>query len=772
MTTRGSNPLSPGRPGSGTDAAEPGVATRHDDGPPPAPVSSAAAASRYEFLDEIARGGLGVVYRARDTVLGREVAVKVLQDRFEPDSATARRFLGEARIAAQLQHPGIPPIHDAGTRPDGRPFLAMKLIKGRTLDRLLRDRPDPAADRGRFVAAFEQVCQALAFAHARRVIHRDLKPDNVMVGAFGEVQVMDWGLAKVLGDGPRPAADPAATTATVIRPPWEQDGAETQAGSVLGTPPFMPPEQAAGAVDEADERSDVFGLGAILAVILTDQPPFVADTAEATRVMAAQGRVEDCFRRLDESGAEPDLVALCKRCLAADKADRPRDAGEVAAAVAALRAAADERARRAELDRARAEAEAREQRKRRRVQAALGAVVLAAAALCAVVLWREDRRASQERQDQAAARGRLAATLDRAAAALPADRLADADAALGLAADLLDPVAAPDLRDRYDDLRADRATVVELDKVWARANVLRDDRSPGRGRRLGGLLWFDEDAARTGYPAALANRGLAVGKTADLTDLADRMARSAIRDRLVAALDDWLPVAAADDRPWLCDLLARVDPDPARNEVRRAHAEPQRLQILFARPLADEALRLAARAALSDDVPEAGALAVLRTATIRYPTDFRTQYAAGVRAVRSDRAAAAGYFRAAAALRPDDLAVIYGLGFALYFSGRENEAVPYFLRVTEINPGFRNAYIHLADAIKLGADRTAAVAHFRRAIDRDPRSAMAHFGLGMALREDPEQRSAAIEAFRQSIALDDRFATAHHYLGYVLNRQA
>ena len=125
-----------------------------------------------------------------------------MQERFAGRVGTARRFVDEARITGQLQHPGIPPVHDLGTLPDGRPFLAMKLIKGRTLDALLRDRPDPAADRGRFVAAFEQVCQAVGYAHAHRVIHRDLKPANVMVGAFGEVQVMDWGLAKVLADGP------------------------------------------------------------------------------------------------------------------------------------------------------------------------------------------------------------------------------------------------------------------------------------------------------------------------------------------------------------------------------------------------------------------------------------------------------------------------------------------------------------------------------------------------------------------------------------------
>lgn len=138
------------------------------------------------------------VYRATDTVLDREVAVKVLLDKYAPTSGTARRFADEARNTGHLQHPNIPAVHDLGTLPDGRPFLAMKLIKGQTLDALLKARPDPNHDRGKFSAIFECICQALTYAHAHRVIHRDLKPHNIMVGHFGEVQVMDWGLAKVL----------------------------------------------------------------------------------------------------------------------------------------------------------------------------------------------------------------------------------------------------------------------------------------------------------------------------------------------------------------------------------------------------------------------------------------------------------------------------------------------------------------------------------------------------------------------------------------------
>src|SRR5262249_5839098 len=159
--------------------------------------------------------------------------------------------------------------------------------------------------RGRFMATFEAVCQALAYAHAHGVIHRDLKPANVMVGSFGEVQVMDWGLAKVLGTQPAEVSAEEETAAgTLVVSLRDSGGAFTQAGRVLGTPAFMPREQAVGAIGKVDRRSDVFGLGGILAVILTGRPPFAAASAETTRVKAAQGDVCECLARLDASGAE------------------------------------------------------------------------------------------------------------------------------------------------------------------------------------------------------------------------------------------------------------------------------------------------------------------------------------------------------------------------------------------------------------------------------------------------------------------------------------
>jgi WD40 repeat protein len=369
------------------------------EGSPPPP----ATAGRYELGEEIARGGMGVILRARDETLNRDLAVKVLLSPPERRPDLARRFLEEAQIAGQLQHPGVVPIHEIGTLPDGRPFFAMKLVKGETLAELLKGRESRRVEPGgsphdlpRFLTVFEQVCQTLAYAHSKRVIHRDLKPANVMVGAFGEVQVMDWGLAKVLPEVPTPAEalDPERTRdgASVVETAraGEPDSA-TQAGSVLGTFAYMPPEQARGEVGRLDRRCDVFGLGAILCEVLTGEPPYTG-TAEARRAFAQVGHTAPAFERLDRCGADGELVALAKWCLAAEPEGRPADAGEVAAALTAYLGGVQERLRAAEITQARTEERAAaEQRRRRLARALAGVVLLALLALLGGGLWHAAR---------------------------------------------------------------------------------------------------------------------------------------------------------------------------------------------------------------------------------------------------------------------------------------------------------------------------------------------------------------------------------------------
>jgi serine/threonine protein kinase len=193
-------------------------------------IERPALPDRYELIEVIGRGGMGVVWRARDTLLEREVAVKVVASHYT-DASHSARLRREAKILAQLEHPGIVSVHDLGVLDDGRAWYAMRLVRGTSLDVAART----IAERRDLLRIVERLCDTIAYAHAHHVVHRDLKPGNVMLGPFGEVLVLDWGVA---------------------------GGAAPASGTVVGTPGYMSPEQEAGRV--ADERSDVYGLGAIV----------------------------------------------------------------------------------------------------------------------------------------------------------------------------------------------------------------------------------------------------------------------------------------------------------------------------------------------------------------------------------------------------------------------------------------------------------------------------------------------------------------------------
>src|SRR5262245_47118733 len=219
----------------------------------PAPRGDAPQAPpdtpRYRFEAFLARGGMAEVWRGRDTVLAREVALKVMRQPVFADAGARARFEEEARHVSGLEHPSIVPVYDLGELPDGRPFFAMRLVHGHTLAELLLARATPANDLPRYVEVFEQVCAAVAFAHARDLIHRDLKPSNVMLGEFGAVLVMDWGIAKALAAVTQPAPPPptpALPSPAVGGETTGPGGPETLPGQARGTPAYMAPEQARG----------------------------------------------------------------------------------------------------------------------------------------------------------------------------------------------------------------------------------------------------------------------------------------------------------------------------------------------------------------------------------------------------------------------------------------------------------------------------------------------------------------------------------------------
>jgi tetratricopeptide (TPR) repeat protein len=727
--------------------AHPPVETRD-----PAPVF---APPGYELLEEIGRGGMGIVYRARELALNRHVALKILHSRYPVNGPAVRRFVDEAGITGQLQHPGIPPVHQIGTLPDGRPFLAMKLIRGSTLEALLHERAAPVEDRGRFIAAFEQVCHAVGYAHAHNVIHRDLKPANVMVGNFAEVQVMDWGLAKTL-TGEHPARPPATegdeAPGTEIRSLRDLDSA-TQVGSILGTPAFMPPEQAGGEVEKVDARSDVFGLGAILCVILTGEPPYVAKDAEALRLMAIRGQLAEGLARLDACGAEPELVALCKRCLSERGADRPTDAGEVAKAVAGFRAEAAERARQAEIQRARAEVAAAEQRKRRRVQMALACAVAGLAAAGGLGLWWADRTAAERRRERevTAERERLAAE-----AAAERGRLA-ASAGTALAADLRDKFRFAEAQIALDQARGQ----IPEEAAEARAALARaqDELTLVRELDTIRLSRFRADARKAAtslpgaYRAAFAARGI------DPTSPDPGVRRPAvqwvtgcpIRLYLVAAIDDWAmwdPDEATRDR--LLALTREADPGQWSDRLRsKAAWWNQRALAQLAGEVDVAALppHLFVILYQMQSAPWTGSRAELIAAANRHRNDFWVQMEAGYYFTIKDvqPALAAGYLRAALALRPDRGYPLVLLASSVARSGDSDSSLELYREVVRIDPEYGQAHFYLGAALYNRGETAEAIKCLTEAIRLDPDSGDARYYLGQCKRKAGDTAGAIAE---------------------------
>jgi serine/threonine protein kinase/tetratricopeptide (TPR) repeat protein len=750
----------------------------------------------FEIDEEIGRGGMGIVYAARDLAMDRDVAIKVLQANIAPNSSTAHRFVEEARITGQLQHPGIPAIHQVGVLPDGRPFLAMKLIKGRTLQDLLDRRTDPSAERGRFYAVFEAACQAVGYAHARRIIHRDLKPQNIMVGSFGETQVMDWGLAKILGRKPVPAAtNPSMETVYDSgRSGHRHTDSATMAGSMLGTPAFMPPEQAGGQIDRVDVRADVFGLGGILCVILTGKPPYTAKDADTLRLAAIRGNLGDALERLESCGAEREWIDLARRCLAFEPEDRPADAGELAKTVAQLRADAEARAQQAELDRARAEVQAREQRKRRKMQGALATALFALLALVASGFWYLDRLAAERRAENDRNLQAAQVALNQAEAALRKENpvSGEIDAALSQAKQRLDSDQSPPLLDRYEKLASARHLLEQLDEIDSRRWQVTENR-----QRL------DTDYALQAYPARLREYGLELASGSP-AESAEKVRGSPIAVPLIAALNAWLAVGGA---PHLCAVLDELDPDPDRRELRAAYEAKDQAKItawtakLNGRTLPPEFAQFVGAHPLT---PQDQAIRILTDAQAAHTNHFGLANQTARRYRDNQPNERAAYYRIALALRPTNAicwnnlaAALHGKGDldgaiaafqeairlddrnprshaglgAVYYDKKDlTRAENSFTEAQRLNPDFGMAYIYLGHIRRDRKDAAGALSSYRQASRVEPQSAQALIDIGNLLAGQ-NVLDGAVAAYREAIGRDAKSWIPWYNLGKILNRK-
>ena len=609
--------------------------------------------SRYQLQGEIAQGGMGAIIRARDTDLGRDLAIKVLLERHKDKPEVIQRFVEEAQIGGQLQHPGIAPLYELGQFSDGRPFFSMKLVKGQTLSALLAERNDPLQDRGKFLGIFEQICQTMAYAHSRGVIHRDLKPANIMVGAFGEVQVMDWGLAKVLSTGG--VADERKertnqqdsiieTLRSVGSDTPEGSGSQTRVGSVMGTPAYMSPEQALGETDRLDERSDVFALGAILCVMLTGDPPYVGDDTTQVFRQATRGKLDDCFARLDSCGADSALIDLAKHCLEVESNDRPRDADTLAEQVSSYLGSVETRLRETELERATQAARAEEERKRRRVSMALAVSVLLSFGVAGGGWMYLDKQNSLQEQRRVERKdAAVLAVNDSLREAEYHARLADAEdvgsedakVEIDKAVVLAGQAVKSAMQEDVDELLRSRAehtlnkltnirdnTHEELEKANTKRTFLTKLESirlsqAQQGKRVGSDSGdFDSDSVDQDYEKAFRAAGFDL-LNLEIPDAVALIQDSSMREEIISSLDHWvrwIPITESEDQ-FVKHVKARDFAAASQSAWRLVRQAPKNSQSW---------LRLAPILILRKDTDEYGKLCKRMVQTFAAAEDVQT----------------------------------------------------------------------------------------------------------------------------------------------------
>jgi serine/threonine protein kinase len=325
--------------------SEPEVRLDPEQGPPgripgqPGSAASTETRLRYVYQSEIGRGGMGAIYRVFDTDLHRTLAMKVALFSTEDGDAAAfedgpsllERFLEEAQVTGQLDHPGIVPLHEVGIDDKGRVYFTMRLVKGKHLGEIFEEarKHEDGWTRERVVVVLLRICEAMAYAHSKGVIHRDLKPANVMAGRFGEVYVMDWGLAKVRGRAS--ALSRSGAHASIVHShrstAEDADARATMQGSVFGTPVYMSPEQASGEIDHVDERSDVYSVGAILYHLLAGEAPYTEKGVHSSakqvldRVLAGPPEPVRSIAR----DVPAELAAISEKAMARDPEERYPD---------------------------------------------------------------------------------------------------------------------------------------------------------------------------------------------------------------------------------------------------------------------------------------------------------------------------------------------------------------------------------------------------------------------------------------------------------------
>jgi eukaryotic-like serine/threonine-protein kinase len=735
------------------------------------PLPLVSVKGRYELFSEIGRGGGGIVYRAHDHTVDRPVAVKVLHQGGRGDSLTLRRFNMEARLTASLAHPAIPPVHDVGELPDGRPYLAMKLIEGRTLSDLLKEHPGKAV---RWLPVFEAISQAVGFAHSRGVIHRDLKPSNVMVGSFGEVQVMDWGLAKQL-DSPERFDEATSASKTITDSIGSKHTSRTgpsanltHVGQVLGTPAYLSPEQACG--DPATARSDVFGLGAILFEILTGRPPFEGNEQTSALMRAAIGDLAEAFNLLTTIDCDPELKAVCRACLSSNPADRPADGAAVSAAITGLRLRTEHRVRAAETARATAEIQAREERKRRRIQIAMIGCLFALGLVGGVAtIWNERVVAERDRQrtitqDIFANRQEklteiVTFTIDASYDLRRRGLWNQARQSLLKVQASARNIGLDEAIERIDVALKEVQFLQELDQI--RMNkVLEHDKTE---------VW-DSQRSADAYSATFIKFGYDVTQE-DPAQLVQRLQYSAARNEILAALDDWgLDEKRPNVRAAIWNWTRTVTGQSWRSELVQKQTPEELKTILDLVPDADRSPAILAAFGIARYETDRSSITLLAAGCRKYPSDFWLMFCLGNALYQIEDETdneSAGCFRACLALRPEYAPVWICLAQTLLSKGDLDEAESCYRRALYLDSSSYYAHTDLAKISRERGRPQEALVHLKNALDLNPNFTRAQYHIGLTFR-DLGRWDEAEAAMRLAIQSSPGTTRPYYYLAKIL----
>lgn len=727
------------------------------------------------------RGGMGLIYRARDLRLNREVAIKVMTSSATHKPEYLRRFRAETEITAQLIHPGIVPLHQVGELADGRPYYTMKLVEGKTLAAILRERPEPTADILSLIQTFSQVCQAVAYAHGKDVLHRDLKPLNIMVGQHGDVQVMDWGIAKpiTLSAELTTGDDGRASVVTA----FSSDGLRTR--GALGTPAYMAPEQVHGRVDQVDKRTDVFGLGAVLCEILTGEPPCAASDSAVLQSLGHEARLANAYERLRRTPVDRELITLAEECLAVERAERPADASVVAGAVVAYLASLQDRLQQARVDRERQKVRAEEERRSRKLRALLTATALA---LVIVAGWSSMRQQQQAMNDaRRHDRDQQVATAMLDEAYLFADQYSWKAAASKI--DDLNkrrqPDTPADLTRRVREAEMEIAWANELDRIrLEKSTLIRHDNHVNdrfehstkdwRPRNISIHRLDANDAiADREYFAVFTSAGFASNDDTS-EKVAGQIRASRIRSHWRDALDDWAALTKdIGRRERLLQIARRIDPADVNNALRRAELwddVDELLNVASTIDLSTISPRLLAALASRLSFDDRGLAPLLRQASARHPQDFTLHHVLAAATIQSDPAESRGHAQAAIALRPDAAVAYNTLGIAYQGLQRPHDAIVAFSQAIRLNPDDADAYTNQGTAFYDAGELPNAIESHLQAVRLSPTLDQAWKNLSIAYTTSKDFES-ALHAINKAIALQPDDPSFHSQLGNVYAEQ-